>query len=97
MCVGFFDVVKVYIFYCKKKVEICEEKKKIFNKDKLDEIDKCFFFNVFCVFVFCYLIKNEKGEIIESLREFFERVVIFVVILDIFYDERVFDKNGGYE
>ncbi len=97
MRAGLFDVAKAYILYRKKKAEIREEKKKILNKDKLDEIDKRFSLNALRVLASRYLIKNEKGEIIESPRELFERVAILAVIPDILYDERVFDKNGGHE
>ncbi|ASJ11563.1 adenosylcobalamin-dependent ribonucleoside-diphosphate reductase [Thermococcus thioreducens] len=97
MRAGLFDVAKAYILYRKKKAEIREEKKKILNKDKLDEIDKRFSINALRVLASRYLIKNEKGEIIESPRELFERVAVLSVIPDLLYDERVFDKNGNHE
>ncbi len=97
MRAGLFDVAKAYILYRKKKAEIREEKKKILNKDKLDEIDKRFSLNALRVLASRYLIKNEKGEIIESPRELFERVATLAVIPEVLYDERVFDKNGGHE
>ncbi|ASJ06362.1 adenosylcobalamin-dependent ribonucleoside-diphosphate reductase [Thermococcus pacificus] len=96
MRAGLFDVAKAYILYRKRKAEIREEKKKILNKDKLDEIDKRFSINALRVLASRYLIKNEKGEIIESPRELFERVAVLAVIPDLLYDERVFDKNGGH-
>lgn len=97
MRVGLFDVAKAYILYRKKKAEIREEKKKILNKDKLDEIDKRFSINALRVLASRYLIKNEKGEIIESPRELFERVAILAVIPDLLYDERVFNREGNHE
>ncbi|WP_297497839.1 adenosylcobalamin-dependent ribonucleoside-diphosphate reductase [Thermococcus sp.] len=97
MRAGLFDVAKVYILYRKKKAEIREEKKKILNKDKLDDIDKRFSINALRVLASRYLMKNEKGEIIESPRGLFERVSILAVIPDLLYDERVFDKEGGHE
>ncbi|ACJ17306.1 Hypothetical ribonucleotide reductase alpha subunit [Thermococcus onnurineus NA1] len=97
MRVGLFDVAKAYILYRKKKAEIREEKKKILNKDKLDEIDKRFSINALRVLASRYLIRNEKGEIIESPRELFERVATLVVIPDLLYDERVFDREGNHE
>ncbi|NJE03875.1 adenosylcobalamin-dependent ribonucleoside-diphosphate reductase [Thermococcus sp. MV11] len=97
MRAGLFDVAKAYILYRKKKAEIREEKKKILNKDRLDEIDKRFSINALRVLASRYLIKNEKGEIIESPRELFERVALLSVIPDLLYDERVFDKNGGHK
>ncbi|WP_297092666.1 adenosylcobalamin-dependent ribonucleoside-diphosphate reductase [Thermococcus sp.] len=96
MRAGLFDVAKAYILYRKKKAEIREEKKKILNKDKLDEIDKRFSINALRVLASRYLIKNEKGEIVESPRELFERVAVLSVIPDLLYDERVFDREGGH-
>ncbi|NJE30296.1 adenosylcobalamin-dependent ribonucleoside-diphosphate reductase [Thermococcus sp. 18S1] len=97
MRAGLFDVAKAYILYRKRKAEIREEKKKILNKDRLDEIDKRFSINALRVLASRYLIKNEKGEIIESPRELFERVSVLAVIPDLLYDERVFDKDGNHE
>ncbi|ADT85108.1 adenosylcobalamin-dependent ribonucleoside-diphosphate reductase [Thermococcus barophilus] len=93
---GLFDVAKAYILYRKKKAEIREEKKKILNKDKLDEIDKRFSINALRVLASRYLMKNEEGKIIESPRELFERVAILAVIPDLLYDDRVFSKEGGF-
>ncbi|MCD6237208.1 MAG: ribonucleoside-diphosphate reductase, adenosylcobalamin-dependent, partial [Thermoplasmata archaeon] len=42
---GHTKIAKAYILYRQKKAEIREEKKKILNKDKLDEIDKRFSVN----------------------------------------------------
>ncbi len=61
MRAGLFDVAKAYILYRKKKAEIREEKKKILNKDKLDEIDKRFSINALRVLASRYLIRNENG------------------------------------
>ncbi|WP_457751219.1 adenosylcobalamin-dependent ribonucleoside-diphosphate reductase [Thermococcus sp.] len=97
MRAGLFDVAKAYIIYRKKKAEIREEKKKILNKDKLDEIDKRFSINALRVLASRYLIKNEKGEIVESPRELFERVAVLATIPDVLYDERVFEKEGKHE
>ncbi|ACS32924.1 adenosylcobalamin-dependent ribonucleoside-diphosphate reductase [Thermococcus gammatolerans] len=97
MRAGLFEVAKAYILYRKKKAEIREEKKKILNKDRLDEIDKRFSLNALRVLASRYLIRNEKGEIIESPRELFERVATLAVIPDLLYDERVYDKNGKHE
>ncbi|AHF79416.1 adenosylcobalamin-dependent ribonucleoside-diphosphate reductase [Thermococcus paralvinellae] len=93
---GLFDVAKAYIIYRKKKAEIREEKKKILNKDKLDDIDKRFSINALRVLASRYLKRNEEGKIIESPRELFERVAILAVIPDLLYDDRVFSKEGGF-
>ncbi|MCD6559146.1 MAG: adenosylcobalamin-dependent ribonucleoside-diphosphate reductase [Palaeococcus sp.] len=94
---GLFDVAKAYIIYRKKKAEIREEKRKVLNKDKLDDIDKRFSINALRVLASRYLIKNTEGKIIESPKELFERVATLAVIPDILYDERVFSKEGGFK
>ncbi|WP_456321352.1 adenosylcobalamin-dependent ribonucleoside-diphosphate reductase [Palaeococcus sp. (in: euryarchaeotes)] len=94
---GLFNVAKAYIIYRKKKAEIREEKRKVLNKDKLDDIDKRFSINALRVLASRYLIKNTEGKIIESPKELFERVATLAVIPDILYDERVFSKEGGFK
>ena len=93
---GLFEVAKAYIIYRKKKAEIREEKRKILNKEKLDEIDKRFSINALRVLASRYLIKNEEGKIIESPKQLFERVAILAAIPDLLYDERVFSKEGTH-
>ncbi|USS40276.1 adenosylcobalamin-dependent ribonucleoside-diphosphate reductase [Thermococcus aggregans] len=93
---GLFEVAKAYIIYRKKKAEIREEKRKILNKEKLDEIDKRFSINALRVLASRYLIRNEEGKIIESPKQLFERVAILAAIPDLLYDERVFSKDGNY-
>ena len=93
---GLFEVAKAYILYRKKKAEIREEKRKILNKEKLDEIDKRFSINALRVLTSRYLIRNEEGKVIESPKELFERVATLAAIPDLLYDERVFSKEGGY-
>ncbi|MBC7095035.1 adenosylcobalamin-dependent ribonucleoside-diphosphate reductase, partial [Thermococcus sp.] len=93
---GLFEVAKAYIIYRKKKAEIREEKRKILNKEKLDEIDKRFSINGLRVLASRYLIKNEEGKIVETPKELFERVAILAAIPDLLYDERMFSKEGTY-
>ncbi|ALV63020.1 Ribonucleotide reductase of class II (coenzyme B12-dependent), intein-containing [Thermococcus sp. 2319x1] len=93
---GLFEVAKAYIIYRKKKAEIREEKRKILNKEKLDEIDKRFSINALRVLASRYLMKNEEGKIIESPKQLFERVATLAAIPELLYDERVFSKEGGY-
>ncbi|HEC86464.1 MAG TPA: adenosylcobalamin-dependent ribonucleoside-diphosphate reductase [Thermoplasmatales archaeon] len=93
---GHTKIAKAYILYRQKKAEIREEKKKILNKDKLDEIDKRFSVNALRVLAYRYLIKDENGAVIESPRELFQRVAIHIALPEILYDPRVYDKKGGY-
>ncbi|RLF79145.1 intein-containing adenosylcobalamin-dependent ribonucleoside-diphosphate reductase, partial [Thermococci archaeon] len=93
---GLFEVAKAYIIYRKKKAEVREEKRKILNKEKLDEVDKRFSINALRVLASRYLIRNEEGKIIETPKELFERVATLAALPDLLYDERVFLKEGNY-
>jgi len=42
-------------------------------------------------------LKNEEGKLIEGPKQMFERVAMLVVIPDLLYDSRVFDKDGKQE
>ncbi len=86
---------KAYILYRQKRTEIREEKKKILEKDKIDEVDKAFDLNALRVLKSRYLRKDEKGRLIESPKELFIRVATHVGLASIFYDDRVFRKEGG--
>ncbi len=93
---GHAKTAKAYILYRQKKTEIREEKKKILNKEVLDEIDKRFSINALRVLAYRYLIKNDEGDVIESTKELFQRVALLMGLPDVLYDKRVYDKNGGH-
>ncbi len=94
---GHAKTAKAFIIYRQKRAEEREEKKKILNKTALDEVDKRFSVNALRVLASRYLIKNEKGEIIESPKELFQRVAILMALPEILYDPQVYDKNGGHK
>lgn len=86
---------KAYILYRQKRTEIREEKKKILEKEQIDEVDKAFDLNALRVLKSRYLRKDEKGRLIESPKELFIRVATHVGLASIFYDDKVFRKEGG--
>ncbi len=92
---GLATVAKAYILYRQKRAEIREEKKRILQKDYLDEVDKAFDVNALRVLASRYLRKDEKGRLLETPKQLFTRVAINVGIPDILYDNKVFNKNGG--
>ncbi|RLF36382.1 MAG: ribonucleoside-diphosphate reductase, adenosylcobalamin-dependent [Thermoplasmata archaeon] len=94
---GHAKTAKAYILYRQKKAEIREEKKRILNKDRLDDIDKKLSVNALRVLAYRYLIRDEEGNIIESPRELFQRVAITMVLPEILYDDRVYSKEGKYK
>lgn len=95
MANGLVTVAKAYILYRQKRAEIREEKKRILQKDYLDEIDKAFDINALRVLASRYLRKDEKGRLLETPKQLFTRVAINVCIPDLLYDKRVFNKEGG--
>lgn len=94
---GHAKTAKAYILYRQKKAEIREEKKRILNKDRLDDIDKRLSVNALRVLAYRYLIRDEEGNIIESPRELFQRVAITMVLPEILYDDRVYSREGKYK
>ncbi|MDG7044019.1 MAG: adenosylcobalamin-dependent ribonucleoside-diphosphate reductase [Nitrososphaerota archaeon] len=88
-------VSKAFILYRQKRTEIREEKKKILNKGVIDEVDKTFDLNSLRVLVSRYLKKDEKGHVIETLKELFTRVAVHVGLPDVLYDPKVYKKDGG--
>jgi len=89
-----YEVAKAYILYRKERERIRKEKKLLLNKEYLDDVDKKFSLNSIRLLASRYLLKNEEGKVIESPKEMFQRVAMLVVIPDLLYDERVFDKEG---
>ncbi|PCN50962.1 ribonucleoside-diphosphate reductase [Candidatus Geothermarchaeota archaeon ex4572_27] len=92
---GLWIVAKAYILYRQKRAEIREEKKRILQKDALDEVDKAFDVNALRVLAARYLRKDEKGRLLETPKQLFTRVAVHVTLPDLLYDPRVFSKEGG--
>ncbi|MEM7821678.1 MAG: ribonucleotide reductase N-terminal alpha domain-containing protein, partial [Candidatus Aenigmatarchaeota archaeon] len=91
---GQYEISKAYILYRKEKTLIREEKKKILQKDVVDEVDKVFSLSAIQILASRYLLKNEEGKLIESPKQLFIRVAALIVIPDILHDPRIFDKRG---
>jgi ribonucleoside-diphosphate reductase alpha chain len=94
---GNYEVAKAYITYRKKKEEIRNEKIALLQGFYEEEIAKRFSLNALRVMVSRYLLRNEEGKLIEGPKQMFERVAMLVVIPDLLYDPRVFDKDGKQE
>ncbi len=93
---GHSRVAKAYILYRRERTKIRREKQQLLNKKEIDRVDKRFDLNSLRVLVSRYLRKNKAGEVVESVRELFERVAVNTAIPSLFYDQRVFDKNGDF-
>lgn len=91
---GHYKTAKAYITYRKMKEEIRKEKIALLGEFYDEKVAKKFSINAIKLMVNRYLQKNEKGEIIEGPKQLFERVAMLVVIPDILYDSRIFDKEA---
>ncbi len=89
-----YEVAKAYILYRKDRERIREEKKKILEKDYVDEVDKKFSINALRLLASRYLLRGPDGKLIEGPKQLFQRVAGAIVISDILHDPRVFDKEG---
>ncbi|MGC8496425.1 MAG: adenosylcobalamin-dependent ribonucleoside-diphosphate reductase [Thermoplasmata archaeon] len=89
MVEGYTKVAKAYIIYREKRKLIREIKKSYGVKDDLKHS-----INAIKVLENRYLLKNEKGEIIETPRQMYERVSKYIAMIDILYIDEIFDKNA---
>jgi ribonucleoside-diphosphate reductase alpha chain len=90
---GHARTAKAYILYRQERRLIREEKKRILEKEEIDEVDKNFDVNALRILAGRYLLKDEKGKLIEGPKQMFERVAIHVGIVDLLHDERIFSKE----
>ncbi|MCF8885264.1 MAG: adenosylcobalamin-dependent ribonucleoside-diphosphate reductase [Nitrososphaerota archaeon] len=89
-----YEVAKAYILYRKEREKIREEKKRILEKDYVDEVDKAFSVNALRLMASRYLLRDEEGKLVEGPKQMFKRVAALIVIPDILYDPEIYDKNG---
>ncbi len=92
---GLDDVAKSYILYRHERTRIREEKKKILEKDYVDEVDKSFSLNALKLMAARYLLRDFEGRLREGPKQMFQRVAALVVIPDILYDPSLYDKGGS--
>jgi ribonucleoside-diphosphate reductase alpha chain len=92
---GLGEIAKAYILYRHERRKLREEKIKILNAKLLDDVSKKFDINCLRVLASRYLFRNNKGEIIESPSEMFERVAVLVGIADVLKDNSIFEVNAG--
>jgi len=92
---GLGEIAKAYILYRHERRKLREEKMKVLNAKLLDDVAKKFDVNCLRVLASRYLFRNNKGEIIESPAEMFERVAVLIGTADVLKDNSVFEVNGG--
>ncbi|MEM2517118.1 MAG: adenosylcobalamin-dependent ribonucleoside-diphosphate reductase [Candidatus Nitrosocaldus sp.] len=94
---GLADTAKAYILYRHERRRIREEKMKILERSRLDEVDKALSTNSLRVLASRYLLRDENGKIVESPKQMFERVAILIAIPDMLRDARVFMLDGKFK
>ncbi len=90
---GYAKTAKAYILYRQQRAELREEKKRVLEKDEIDEVDKAFDLNALRVLKARYLRKSEDGKLTESPKQLFTRVAIHTTLPDLLYDPLVFDLS----
>ncbi|MGI0082249.1 MAG: adenosylcobalamin-dependent ribonucleoside-diphosphate reductase [Nitrosopumilaceae archaeon] len=91
---GLGEIAKAYILYRHERRKIREEKMKVLNAKSLDSVAKKFDLNCLRVLASRYLMRNNKGMIIESPSEMFERVAVLVGLGDVLKDNSIFEVDG---
>ncbi len=92
MLQGYVKVAKAYILYREERKKIREAKKRLGVHDDLKLT-----VNAVKVLEARYLLKDEKGNIIETPRQMFERAARYLALVEIFYEDDIYDKNRGQE
>ena len=91
---GHAVTAKAYILYRQERSALREQKMLVLEKDNLDDVDKEFDMNALRVLKSRYLKKDESGKLIETPKQLFTRVAVHTALPDIFYDEKIFDKEA---
>ncbi len=90
---GHAATAKAYILYRQKRAEIREEKRKLLEKNNVDEVDKVFDINALRVLKSRYLRKSEDGKLIETPKQLFTRVATHAGLSNVFYDDKIFNRE----
>ncbi len=93
---GHSKTAKAYILHRQKRAEVREEKKRILEKDDIDEVDKQFDLNALRVLKARY-IRKDGARLIETPKQLFMRVTANVILPDLIFDERVYSREGGLD
>lgn len=90
-----YPVAKAYVVYRNEREQLRGEKKQILEKDSVDEVDKSLSLNALRLLASRYLLRDDKGRIIESPKQLIQRVASLIVISDILHDQKIFNKDGN--
>ncbi len=89
---GFKRVAKQYILYRAERSNIRKAKKVLGVDDDLKLT-----VNAIKVLEARYLLKDENGNIIETPKQMFHRVARYLALVEVLYDEAIYDKDGNHE
>lgn len=88
------EAARGYILYRDEKRKLRDEKRKILQKDSLDDVDKSFSINQLRVLAERYLLRDlQTNKIIESPAEMFRRVATLIGLSDLLHDSTLFNKE----
>ena len=86
---GFVETARAYIVYRENRKKLRDAKRLLGVKDDLK-----LSINAIRILERRYLLKDEKGNIIETPRQMFERVARYIALVDILYEDEVYDPSG---
>ena len=88
------EAARHYILYRDEKRKVRDEKRKILQKETLDDVDKSFSINQLRVLAERYLLRDlQTNKIIESPAEMFRRVATLIGLSDLLHDPSLFNKE----
>ena len=87
---GLYEVAKAYILYRRERGVLREVKEVFGVKDDLKLT-----LNAITVLRARYLLKDESGNVIETPKQMFMRVARYIGLVDAFYWDDVYDKEGN--
>ncbi len=92
---GHAKTAKAYILYRQKRAEIRREKRRVLEKDEIDEVDKRFDLNALRVLKARYLRKDASGKLVETPNQLFTRVATHAALPNLLYDPIIYDVEGN--
>ncbi len=94
---GHAKTAKAYIIYRQERAELRNEKRRILEKEDVDDVDKVFDLNALRVLKSRYLRKDENGKLIETPKQLFTRVATHGALPDILYDPQLYDISKSQQ
>lgn len=71
-----------------------EEKMELLKVQELSEVERRYTLTALTIFKERYLLKDNQGNTVERLDQLFKRVAVSAGLMEVLYDETVYDKEG---